>query len=350
MMMGKFAVAAAMAGCGVAGAQSAITVYGNVDAGITYTNNSTVGGGHGAAVQFMGGGSQGDRIGFRGSEDLGGGTKALFTLESGFMLANGGPTPGSGGFNRGSFVGLSGRWGELTLGHQYDFLGWYFPAYAIAANTPAGLLAWSLPAYAAGGYALDNRVWGARVSNSVKYLTPTVAGFNAAVQYGFGEIAGSPARKSTADLVVNYASGPFSASVAYYSQRNAVNDARKSIAAAGAAYELGPTRLFGMVSDVRIHDAVGPRATTLDLGASHLLLPLLRLGGGYQFQWRNNGLGHASQLTASLDYLLSKRTDVYTVAAFGRDSAFAAQVAPVLGGPSTSGRQVALRVGIRHRF
>ena len=154
----KLVIAAAMVWSGAASAQSSVTVYGLLDAGMTYTNKSTAEGSRGSAVQFMSGTAQGDRLGFKGTEELGGGTKALFALEMGFQLANGQLGQGGRAFGRSSYVGLSGAWGELTLGRQYDFIGWFMPAYATGANTPAGLLAWSLPTYAAGGYSLDNRI------------------------------------------------------------------------------------------------------------------------------------------------------------------------------------------------
>lgn len=346
----QLAVAVVVAWCGTASAQSSVTIYGLMDAGVTYTNNTTAGGGHGSAFQFMSGSSQGDRLGFKGTEDLGGGTKTLFVLEMGYQLSNGQLAQGGRGFGRSSYVGLSGNWGELTLGRQYDFMGWFMPAYAVGANTPAGLLAWSLPAYVAGGYSLDNRVWGDWVDNSVKYVSPTFDGINVGAMYGFGEVAGSTSKNNMMSVVINYENGPFSASASYYSQRNVVNDARKSIAAGGMAYNIGKARIFGMVSDVRIHGGIDPRATTVDFGATYGLNSNLTVGGGYQYQRRNNGLGNASQLTASLDYQLSKRTDMYTVAAFGQDNAFGAQAVAALGAPSTSNKQLAVRVGVRHKF
>ena len=60
-------------------------------------------------------------FGLRGSEDLGGGLKAIFTLESGFNIGNGKFANNSGMFNRQSFVGLSSaQFGTVTLGRQYD--------------------------------------------------------------------------------------------------------------------------------------------------------------------------------------------------------------------------------------
>lgn len=120
-------VVCAAVGCGVAHAQSSVTLYGLVDAGITYTNNATSGTGHGALVQFTSGSSQGDRWGLTGKEDLGGGLKAIFTLESGFQLSNGALAQSGLLFNRAAFVGLDGRFGTLTLGRQYDFIGDSFP-------------------------------------------------------------------------------------------------------------------------------------------------------------------------------------------------------------------------------
>src|ERR1700754_1749666 len=87
---------------GAAHAKSSVTLYGLIDAGLTYTNNQ--GGSHN--FKMTSGAVNGSRWGLRGSEDLGGGLKAIFTLEDGFSIANG--TFGQGGreFGRQAFVGL----------------------------------------------------------------------------------------------------------------------------------------------------------------------------------------------------------------------------------------------------
>lgn len=342
--------AAAMCLSSLAYAEASVTLYGLVDAGINYTNNAVANGKSGSVVQMVTGSSQGDRWGLRGVEDLGGGLKTIFTLESGFQLDTGARGQGGLMFGRQSFVGLQGDWGELTLGRQYDFIGWYLPAYTIGANTPAGLFGWSLPAYAAGGYTLDNRVWGDWVDNSVKYTSPRFGGFNFGAMWGLGETPGSTATNSTMNFVVNYDNGPFGASASYYSQKNAFDIGRKTIATAGAAYNIGPARIFGMVSDVRIYGGTDPRATTYEAGATYSIQPNLVLGGGYQYQHRNNDIGSASQVTVSLDYVFSKRTDAYVVAAYAHDAGFDAQAVAALGYPSSTDRQLAFRVGMRHKF
>lgn len=348
--MKKTILVAALFCSGPAFAQSSVTLYGLIDAGVTYTNNVVTPTGHGSEVQFVSGSSQGSRWGLKGSEDLGGGMKAIFTLENGFDIGNGQLGQGGLMFGRQAFVGLSNSWGTLTLGRQYDFIGDILPAYAIGANTPAGLLAWSLPAYAAGGYVLDNRVWGDEVNNSVKYQSPTFAGFNFGAMYGFGNVAGSLGTSSSSNFVVNYDNGPLSASLAYMSIHNATSTANSREFAGGAAYNIGKARLFALVTDVQLSSGTKDRATTYEGGATYQLVPQLQLGGGFQYQHRNNGLGSANQLVLSADYFLSKRTDVYLVGALAHDHGFGAQAQAALGDPSSTDVQTAVRVAIRHKF
>jgi len=124
----------------MAGAQTGtnVTLYGNVSTGIEYVNNI----GNQGAVHANGGRLGGDgslgknssihfnnitqtiasRWGLRGSEDLGDGLSAVFTIESGFNAPTG--TSGQGGrlMGRQAFVGLKGDWGQLAFGRQYNML------------------------------------------------------------------------------------------------------------------------------------------------------------------------------------------------------------------------------------
>ncbi|MBR8501625.1 porin, partial [Burkholderia cenocepacia] len=107
--------AAAASFATVAHAQSSVTLYGVLDAGITYQSNVAS-----KSLWSMGSGIDQSRFGLRGSEDLGGGLKAIFTLESGFNIGNGRLGNNGGMFNRQAFVGLSSQYGTVTLGKQYD--------------------------------------------------------------------------------------------------------------------------------------------------------------------------------------------------------------------------------------
>src|SRR6202044_3471932 len=117
--MKKTLMVAALSGvfATAAHAQSSVTLYGLIDAGITYTNNQ---GGH-SNWQETSGSINGSRWGLRGAEDLGGGLKAIFTLENGFGINNGTLRQGGREFGRQAFVGLAGdQFGAVTLGRQYD--------------------------------------------------------------------------------------------------------------------------------------------------------------------------------------------------------------------------------------
>ncbi len=104
-------------------AQSSVTIYGSLDAGVAYINNLN----GGSVARLDQGTMQPDRIGFRGSEDLGGNLKAVFQLEAGFYTDTGATPNASKLFNRYSTVGLAGDFGALTLGHMpdvvFDYVG-----------------------------------------------------------------------------------------------------------------------------------------------------------------------------------------------------------------------------------
>src|SRR5471030_1989290 len=103
--MKKTLMVAALTGvCATAAqAQSSVTLYGLIDAGITYTNNQH----DHSNWQMTSGQVNGSRFGLRGSEDLGGGLKAIFTLENGFNIDNGKLGQNGLEFGRQAFVGLS---------------------------------------------------------------------------------------------------------------------------------------------------------------------------------------------------------------------------------------------------
>ncbi|WP_256737744.1 porin, partial [Paraburkholderia fungorum] len=97
-------------------AQSSVTLYGLIDAGISYVNNARAGTGHDNLVKYDDGVASGSRWGLRGTEDLGGGLKALFVLENGFNSGTGAAGQGNSMFGRQAYVGLSqNNVGSLTF-------------------------------------------------------------------------------------------------------------------------------------------------------------------------------------------------------------------------------------------
>ncbi|CAG4896626.1 porin [Paraburkholderia saeva] len=172
------AIAALMSAfmAGSAKAQSSVTLFGVTDAALTHASGSLSN-----TTGLTGGGNADNRIGFKGTEDLGGGLKAGFWLESGFNIANGtgiatntnnqnsGISSGGGlTFNRRSTVSIGGDWGEVRLGRdytpQYWNIGMYDPFYQVGVGASQILMSY-LPALQGGGS--GPAVW---ASNSVSYI------------------------------------------------------------------------------------------------------------------------------------------------------------------------------------
>ncbi|WP_414143793.1 porin, partial [Burkholderia territorii] len=159
-------------------AQSSVTLYGIVDAGITYVNNS-----HGSAqVAAQSGVAQGSRWGLKGAEDLGSGMKLIFQLENGFNVFNGKLGQGGLEFGRQAYVGLTDNaWGTLTLGRQYDPI--------VDLVQPASMNGnWG--ALFSHANDIDNVDNGFRVNNAIKYVTPTFSGLSGEVMYALSGVAG----------------------------------------------------------------------------------------------------------------------------------------------------------------
>ncbi|MBY0467088.1 MAG: porin, partial [Burkholderiales bacterium] len=103
---------AALAFVGAASAQSSVSLYGIADI--------WVGKPEGGKIQAGSGGVNQSRWGIKGSEDLGGGLKAVFNFESGFSLANGAVAGAL--FNRVATVGVEGNFGTIKAGQNFTAL------------------------------------------------------------------------------------------------------------------------------------------------------------------------------------------------------------------------------------
>ncbi|HSW19114.1 MAG TPA: porin, partial [Ramlibacter sp.] len=114
-----------LAACAGAQAQtgSTVSIYGLVDVALEHVSHV---GASGAGLTRIPGvtGSLPSRLGFRGTEDLGGGLGSVFTLEMGLAPDSGNLNQGGRVFGRQSFVGLTSPWGSLTMGRQYTMLFW----------------------------------------------------------------------------------------------------------------------------------------------------------------------------------------------------------------------------------
>lgn len=299
-LMAGFAAGACTGMVGSAQAQTNVTVYGVVDQYIDFNQAGSQ-----RAALLQSGGLDGSRLGFRGSEALGNGLKAIFQLESGFNADTG--TSGQGGvlFGRQSYVGLDGGFGVLSLGRQYSMYYDTLVNYGLG-----GGLAWGN----ATEYFLDGDLL--RVDNSVKYQTPNFGGFTFKGLYGMGENS-QPGQRSVGNVVSlggQYENGPVAVGLSY-SKRNSQTNNKERWAAFGVSYNFGPIKPALLVTDIR--DDIGfNRRKVYELSAeiplqnSSLLLDIGRV--------RQPNISDATATAYSLryDYYLSKRTTLYTGIAY----------------------------------
>lgn len=211
------AFAALSAIAGVAQAQSTVTLYGVADAHFGQ-KTQTVGGVKTKQTVVDSAGMNTSRFGLRGTEDLGGGLKAVFTMEAGVAIDTGaGNLNGGGLFSRQAFVGLSGNFGTATLGRQYTA----YDALRGATNN-------SYDATYFGGITGD--VWNNgvvdysnRVSNSFAYASPVFSGFSGGFVLSGGEdknVGGSSLKASyNNSLHIKYANGPLLVGYAYQAEK-----------------------------------------------------------------------------------------------------------------------------------
>ncbi|WP_454830086.1 porin [Paraburkholderia xenovorans] len=337
-------------------AQSSVTLYGILDGGVTYVSNQ--GGSHN--VMSDSGIMQANRWGLLGSEDLGGGLKAIFQLENGFSL-NDGSMMSNLEFGRLAVVGFSSEtYGKLTLGRQWDFMSDYLVEDTVALR---GGTAYSFHLFDA------DRIAGERLSNAVKYMSPVIGGLTFGGMYGFSNVAGAFGGTPTAPRAVSfgaqYSHGPLVISAAYTN----VNGQFGSLASItlggnatrtmglGARYSFTKLVVFGNATTTRVTNtpAYGNAViNNYEIGGDYSLTPSIRYSGGYTYTTFNHSDFH--QFNAAIHYLLSVRTDVYLGLNFQHTDSntgagmFLIATPGSFAGFSSTGNQFAARVGIRHHF
>jgi predicted porin len=336
-----------------------VTLYGLVDAGVVSTRTQ----GAGTVAGVDSGITGGSRWGVRGSEDLGGGLKASFRLESGFESDTGASGQGGRLFGRSSWVGLSGGFGEMRLGRQ-ESLGYAW--FAEVGNPFGNAYLQARTASLFGTAAISERV-----DNSAFYFTPRVAGFQAAVGYS-ANASGAEGQLSTAAGTVGrrldsrvamagarYAGGPVSVALVH-EQRRATDALRNDAAAGnsdtlkntllGAAYDFGAFTLhagYGVLQGRDFLAGARDEKTAL-LGASVPLGAHKLMASYQQAQGRNANLGRTDDdirgVAVSYEYSFSKRTRLVALAT--QFNHVAARTGSVTG--TADRRELAL--GLRHAF
>ncbi|RZL64211.1 MAG: porin [Variovorax sp.] len=381
---------AALAAAGVASAQSSVTLFGIVDAAISYqstTSNYTeivptvvvnpftgVPTVLGVAQTFSGkqsnwamrnSGYNSSRLGFRGTEDLGGGLAASFWLEA--PISNDDGATGVASFQRRSTVSLSGGFGEIRLGRDYTPTFWNDTVFDPFGTNGSGT---NLISTVGGSAGIGNGNY-VRASNTVGYFLPkNLGGFYGQVQYGLhenvkSEVGGVTENTANGRYIggrFGYANGPLDIAVAY--GRSTLADSETTIvspffpggeyntrvlnraetANLGASYDFGVVKLFGEVSQVRnkfkaVNDLDGTASVT-DKYNGYLLGVTAPVGAGLirasysHVKYKEGGLvplspfgfgagnynePKANKLAIGYVHNLSKRTALYATAAYTRN-------------------------------
>lgn len=367
--------AAAVAAMSPAIAQTSVTVYGVADAAVSFDK---AGGSSGSATRISSGVMRASRLGFSGSEDLGGGLKAVFNLELGLDVDTGGfksyagapqtaapAAPGGtvlgSGFNRRSYLGLAGSFGTIALGR--DYTPWFWSGFA---TDPFGFgLYGNLQAVAPLTGTGSERY--ARASNAIFYTTPMWGGFVGRAMYSAGSEstggAGLPPRNANAmvGLGADYKYGPFYVSGAYQELKvplvaNGVytgTDRRKDWIV-GAKYTSGQFSVAG--GYMKIVQPVANNDGTAWWFGGWVPVGPGRLGAMGQRLKLQSTAGDRTATVYGVAYVhaLSKRTEAYLSVGQARNNALgtfavvASDVSVAAGAPGASPRAVG--IGLAHTF
>ncbi len=337
-MQGKLLVAALFASLPlVASAQSSVTVYGVADASIAREDSGAPNGSRNIVAS---GNQSTSRFGFRGTEDIGGGLKAMFNLEAGVALDTG--MGDSALFGRRAVVGLEGKFGLVTIGREYT------PIADIAGATDIngqGFYGTNLNSFNAGRLTR-------RVSNSVNYKSPSLSGFKLGAAYSAGETA-TGASQNLMGVSAAYTMGDLMVGAGYHTIERQLTGGDDKEMIVGAAYKLGQIEFRGNYMEA---DPVGAnnQYEQINAGASYTFGANKVFGNFQRSELENGARGNGFSLAYS--YTLSKRTNVYAAYAtisnndlglFGINSA-GSSIAPPAGAPGSDPKAFAL--GMRHSF
>ncbi|NRR32915.1 porin [Oxalobacteraceae bacterium] len=323
--------AAALLCCCVAPvlAQSQVTVYGVMDAGLVHES----GGPQGSLTKLESGVQGGSRLGFKGEEKLGDGLSATFKLEGGMDVGNGVASQGGRVFGRHTSVGLTGRYGSIDLGRFFNvitnameadpFDGGHVGTYTNIIN-----------------FAL-------RTNNAVYYRTPVLQGFSGELSYGFGEVAGSSRAGRDLGAALGYANGPVTLKLAHEDTVSIDGLNRLRISNLNASYNFKVVKL-GLVFNTNRDDVLVDSSDVL-LGVT---VPCGGAGSVMASYIRHRDHSRleqdASQTAIGYTYSVSKRTNFYTSIA---------RIVRHNGAPFTVGSAVevgsgdrSMAAGVAHRF
>ena len=303
---------AVLAAAGAASAQSSVTLYGMVDAyaGSIKDTLSTTSTKINDNTSVIGsGGLKTNRFGLKGSEDLGGGLKANFVLESGFSIDSGNQSVAGNQFNREASVGLSGNFGSIKAGRMlnaYDSLRGDFNN---SANLNIAVTRDAIKALKGTDTIGDYTDF---QSNVVRFDSAVYNGFSGSVSYSAGEKAATP-NPNAAGLYLKYANGPLAVGYAFDREYSSTG-VKNKLNQVGASYDFGVAKLVGSYQTVKADTGAKDENKSYQLGVSAPVAGV-NLYAGYLNGKLENAAGVEVRKVTGYDlaasYPLSKRTDAY---------------------------------------
>nr|WP_245643934.1 porin [Paraburkholderia oxyphila] len=347
------ACAASLLATGVAQAQSSVTLYGVVDSGLLYTSKAvgtTPGQNAGKQISLIEGGVSPSVFGLTGAEDLGGGLKVSFKLESGISVANGGLADCNGNlFGCQAWMALDSAYGTIKAGLQYSPL-----FIALYESDPR-----DFSLFGSGLVNMGDNVLGTGIenSNALSYTSPTIAGLQASVMYALGGTPGDFQAGRQYSASVKYELGGFMINAAIY-DGNSGGNAQTPVPTTveyegrtiGTAYKIGA--LTAKLSFVNYKVAGSFNNNVYGGGLDYHVTPALDLNGGvWVTSDRNHTANHSVMGALGADYSLSKRTMLYAQAgAVNNHGAMNTGISINGALYGTTGTTVGAVLGMRHTF
>jgi GBP family porin len=333
-------------------AQSSVALYGITDIGLARVDNISGSG----STQVRSGNLYTSRFGFRGTEDLGGGLKALFNLEGGFNVDTGtGSTPF---FNRQSWVGLSSdSVGSFTMGRMLPTINDLFigSLHASYFGNPAAAIDGAATGAGSSAARFNNMLGGTRVDNAIKYQSPNFSGFKLNAMTALGEVAGSSSAGRIVSLGGSYTADKFEAGLAYHERECVevggcpVGRGKDKIVGLGAAYKLNGARYAALYT--RQENALNVLGNEADIISLLARVPFGQwvFAAGVQYLNDRTPLNQdVRQINLAANYLLSKRTQIYTL--YSNQSVKNGGRAGMFATTSSDNKQSQLSLGIAHSF
>ncbi len=347
--MKKALIALAVLGLtgGAAVAQSSVTLFGVIDADVKYVKTGGL-----AVKKLDSSGLNTSRFGVRGTEDLGGGLKAGFWLESEINTDTGVAGAASGGafWARRATVSLTGDFGEVRLGRNKTVSRLHLEDFDPTAFTGLGSVSAVYSNLGSG-----NGTSYGRADNLVSYSLPAnLGGFYGGADVSAGEGTGTNKGQS---VRLGYKAGPLHVSGAYASTSNAADTSKFKLTSIGGAYDFGIFRPSLSYTETKFQSRkqqIVTASVTAPLGQGQLWASYTDAKANAAAETTVTGytaIGDAKLFAAGYIYNLSKRTALYTTFSQLKNSG-AARFA-VAGAPAATAnglKSTGYDVGIRHSF